>query len=154
FPRRRLDAEAIRDTMLFVSGSLDDTLGGAHPFPAPPTWKFTQHNPFVAVYETRQRSVYLMQQRIRKNGYPALFDGPDPNSSTGVRLPSTTPLQALFMMNNPLAHREAALFASRMIASAPDEAARIALAYQVAFNRLPTADEQQECVEFLQKYRG
>ncbi len=151
--RRRLDAEAIRDTLLFVSGNLDERSGGAHPFPAPHTWNWTQHRPFVALYETRQRSVYLMQQRIRKNPYLALFDGADPSSSTGVRLPSTTPLQALFLMNDPLVHREAATLAGRVLAVAPTEAARLALVYQLALNRAPAADEQRECAEFLQKYR-
>src|SRR5262249_52488232 len=70
-PRRRLDAESIRDSMLVVSGSLDAHLGGAHPFPQQHTWNWTQHSPFVAIYETRQRSVYLMQQRLRKNPYLA-----------------------------------------------------------------------------------
>jgi len=151
--RHRLDAEAIRDTLLFVSGSLDESSGEAHPFPAAHTWKWTQHNPFVALYETRRRSVYLMQQRIRKNPYLALFDGADPSSSTGVPLPSTTPLQALFLMNDPLTHREAAAFGGRVIASTPDESARVTLAYQIALSRSPAADEQNDCADFLQKYQ-
>lgn len=151
--RRRLDAESIRDTLLFVSGNLDEQSGGAHPFPSARTWNWTQHHPFVAVYETHQRSVYLMQQRIRKNPYLALFDGADPSISTGIRLPSTTPLQALFLMNDPLAHREATTFAGRVLASAPDESARVALAYQIALNRSPAAEELHDCADFLQKYR-
>ena len=47
-----LDAESIRDTLLFVGGNLDRTPGGPHPFPRNPTWGFTQHNPFKAVYDT------------------------------------------------------------------------------------------------------
>ena len=150
--RHRLDAESIRDTILFMGGDLDESLGGAHPFPPVP-WTFTQHSPFVAQYETRRRSVYLMQQRIRKNQYLALFDGADPSSSTGARLPSTTPLQALFLMNDPLAHREAAKFAERMIAAGSDEPARIAFAYQTAFNRPPDSEEQESCADFLRQYR-
>ena len=42
--RRRLDAESIRDALLYVSGDLDETIGGAHPFPPVHTWGFTQHN--------------------------------------------------------------------------------------------------------------
>ena len=153
YSRRRLDAEVIRDTMLFVSGDLDESAGRAHPFPPAPTWRFTQHSPFVAQYETRQRSVYLMQQRIRKNAFLALFDGADPNSSTSVRLPSTTPLQALFLMNDPLAHRVAARFAGRVLAAAPEEAVRLVVAYQLAVNRSPDPEEQRDCAEFLQQYR-
>src|SRR5208282_4999876 len=46
FPRRRLDAEAIRDAMLSVGGNLDRTAGGPHPFPPVEKWGFTQHDPF------------------------------------------------------------------------------------------------------------
>ena len=64
--RRRLDAESIRDAMLFVSGDLDPTPGSAHPFPPVHTWSYTQHNQFFALYDNHQRSVYQMQQRLRK----------------------------------------------------------------------------------------
>lgn len=153
FARRRLDAEAIRDTLLFVAGDLDETSPGAHPFPPQNGWGWTQHNPFVAVYETRHRSVYLMQQRLRRNPYLALFDGADPSSSTGVRLLSTTPLQALFLMNDPLAHAASTKFATRLIAGAADEPGRIALAWRIALGRPADADEEQESLEFLQRYR-
>ena len=154
FTRQRLDAESIRDTLLFVSGDLDETSPGGHPFPAQNTWGFTQHNPFFAAYESRHRSVYLMQQRLRKNPYLALFDGADPNSSTAIRQPSTTPLQALFVMNGLLAHTAATKFAERLTTSSPEEAARVTLAYQLALNRAPTTDEQQDCTDFLQSYRS
>jgi hypothetical protein len=138
--------------MLFVSGELDESTGGEHPFPPAKSWGYTQHAPFVAVYETRRRSVYLMQQRLRKNPYLALFDGADPSSSTGARLPSTTPLQALFLMNDPLAHNVATKFAQRVLVGSKDEAARLGYAYRLALSRLPTAEEQRECAEFLQRY--
>ena len=52
FARRRLDAEAIRDAMLAVSGGLDRSPGGPHPFPEQTSWDFTQHKPFKAVYDS------------------------------------------------------------------------------------------------------
>lgn len=154
FTRRRLDAESFRDTMLFVSGELAEGPGGPHPFPPARTWGYTQHSPFVAVYETPRRSVYLMQQRQRKHPYLALFDGADPSSSTGTRLPSTTPLQALFVMNDPLAHGVAAKFAGRVAAAAPEDSARLEFAYRLALNRSPTPDEQRDCADFLREYRA
>lgn len=153
FRRSRLDAESIRDTLLFVSGDLDESPPGNHPFPPQRTWGWTQHNPFVASYDTRRRSVYLMQQRLKKNAYLSLFDGADPSSSTGVRLPSTTPLQALFVMNDPLAHALSEKFAARILALATDDQSRVAAAYQLTLNRPPGIDEQQECVDFLETYR-
>ena len=153
FNRYRLDAESIRDTLLFVGGDLDETPAGTHPFPPQQTWGWTQHNPFVAAYETRRRSIYLMQQRLKKHPYLALFDGADPSSSTAARLPSTTPLQALFVMNDPLAHAVSAKLAARVIAVASDEPSRITAAYQLAWTRPPSSDEQQECTDFLKQYR-
>ena len=114
--RRRLDAEAIRDAMLAVSGSLDRTPGGAHPFPAKQTWHFTQHAPFKAVYDTPKRSVYLMTQRIARHPFLALFDGADPNVSTAERSETTTPSQALFLMNDPFTHAQSAALAGRLMA--------------------------------------
>ena len=153
YDRRRLDAEELRDTLLFVSGDLDLARGGEHPFPAAHTWNWSQHKPFTADYPTRQRSIYLMQQRLKKNRYLALFDGADPSSSTGVRLPSTTPLQALFLMNDPLAHGAAEKFAERALAAASDDAGRIHHAFRIALVREPTSDEVAECRSFVTQYR-
>jgi hypothetical protein len=153
FTRRRLDAESLRDAMLFVSGELDETPAGPHPFPPHLSYAYTQHNPFVATYESKRRSVYLMQQRLRKHPYLTLFDGADPSSSTAVRLPSTTPLQALFLMNDPFAHQTASKFAQRIAASAKEDVDRIAFAYQTALCRPPSSEENEECLAFLQGYR-
>ncbi|MFO0907333.1 MAG: DUF1553 domain-containing protein [Isosphaeraceae bacterium] len=75
FPRRRLTAEELRDTLLAASGTLDTGQGGPHPFPPESTWSFTQHNPFAAEYPTSRRSVYVMQKRNRRSRFLALFDG-------------------------------------------------------------------------------
>lgn len=153
FTRRRLDAESLRDSLLFVSGALDETPPGPHPFPPPHTWGWTQHNPFNAVYDTKRRSVYLMQQRLKKNPYLAIFDGADPSSSTAVRLPSTTPLQALFLMNDGFAHTSASQLAQRVLASGTAETDRITLLFQTALTRAPSTEELRDCEQFLQSYR-
>jgi hypothetical protein len=94
-----------------------------------------------------------MQQRLKKNPYLALFDGADPSSSTGLRMPSTTPLQALFAMNDPLAHAQSAKFTSRLMGLSADEPARIVVAHQTIWSRPPTPDEQRACAGFLKQYR-
>lgn len=104
FTRRRLSAEEIRDSLLMVAGNLDLRAGEAHPFPPESTWTFTQHGPFNAVYETNQRSVYLMVQRQRRHPILPLFDGADSNSSTATRQTTTVPTQALYFMNDPFFH--------------------------------------------------
>jgi len=152
--RRRLDAEAIRDALLFVSGDLDETTGGAHPFPPVHTWGFTQHNQFFANYDNRQRTVYQMQQRLRKHPFLALFDGADPNSSTATREPSTTPLQSLFMMNDAFAHAQAAKFAARVQQGEPDEARQITRAFITLYARPPQPDELTLATDYLASLRA
>jgi hypothetical protein len=146
FPRRRLDAEAIRDSLLALGGNLDLAGGGAHPFPAQHEWKFTQHNPFKAVYESNRRSVYLMTQRIQRHPYLAIFDGADPSTSTPARPTSTTPLQALFLLNDPLVHEQASRVADRLVAGERADPARIARAYELLFGR-PAAKEERVAAE-------
>ena len=142
FNSRRLSAEEIRDSILADSGSLDSTMDpGPHPFPPESEWHYTQHKPFVADYPTNRRSIYLMQQRIRKQPYLAVFDGADTNDTSPDRPLSTTAIQALFMMNDPFMHEQADKLAVRVGLALPDEAKRIDYAYQILFAR-PASDEE------------
>jgi mono/diheme cytochrome c family protein len=151
--RRRLDAESLRDSLLVLSGNLDRSPAGPHPFPPPDTWGFTQHAPFAAVYASNRRSVYLMTQRLRRHPFLALFDGADTNATTPQRSLTTVPTQALFLMNDPFVHEQAAAFASRLLAAHADEASRVALAYRMALGRPPTSEETSDTEEFLLHYR-
>ena len=144
YPRRRLDAEQLRDALLAVSGTLDVVPGGAHPFPEPKAWDFTQHKPFKAVYETNKRSVYLMTQRFAKHPFLGIFDGADPNFSTASRVTSTTTLQALWFLNDPFFHERAKDFAKRFGGDVPK-------AYALAFGRPPTDAELAAGRDFLSK---
>ncbi|MDQ3621971.1 MAG: PSD1 and planctomycete cytochrome C domain-containing protein [Verrucomicrobiota bacterium] len=154
FHRRRLSAEELRDAMLFVSGALDRSAGERHPFPHEGEWRYTQHKPFVANYESRRRSVYLMQQRIRKQPFLEVFDGADTNVTTAARPISTTPIQALFMMNDAFAHGQAATFAERLERMSTEESARIQRAYELALNRPAAEDEVAAALEYLREVRG
>ena len=152
YPRRRLDAEAIRDTLLLLGGNLDPTPGGPHPFPEQQTWKFTQHNPFKAVYETNRRSVYLMTQRIQRHPYLAIFDGPDPSTSTPARLTSTTPLQALYLLNDPFVHAQAKGLAQRLT-ERNEPADRVELTYRLALGRPALPHEVVAGTELVSQVR-
>jgi hypothetical protein len=154
FERRRLSAEEIRDTILFISGDLDRTPGRGHPFPSPVTSSYTQHNPFGAVYDHNQRSVYLMTQRIKRHPYLALFDGPDPNASTAERPITTVPSQALYFLNSPFVYEKAAKCASRLRSACADESQQIELAWRLTIGRAPTESERSEAAEFLTAYRA
>ncbi len=149
FPRQRLDAEAIRDAMLALAGTLDLNRPGPHPFPPIENWHWTQHDAFKAVYPSHHRSVYLMTQRLVKHPYLALFDGPDTNISTESRPRSTVPLQALYLMNNPFVQEQAAGLARRLIAASTDAANRVEMAYRLAWSRPPTSEERDRALAFL-----
>jgi Protein of unknown function (DUF1553)/Protein of unknown function (DUF1549)/Planctomycete cytochrome C len=149
YPSHRLDAEAIRDTLLVLGGNLDATPGGSHPFPPPTEWKFTQHNPFKAEYEMNRRSVYLMTQRIQRHQYLAIFDGADPSASTPMRLISTTPLQALYLLNDKFVHEQAAAIAKRLLAEQANDVLRVDRLWLLMFGRFPDASEANMALEFL-----
>ena len=153
YPRRRLDAESIRDTFLYLSGNLDPKRGGPHPFPSQTDWQFTQHKPFKAIYETNERSVYLMTQRIQRHPYLAIFDGADPSVSTPMRLTSTTPLQALYLLNDKFVHEQANGFARRLRLAPGSDTSRIELAWLWLFSRPPNGDETAQAQDFLQAMR-
>jgi len=152
--RHRLEAEAIRDSILFVSGALDRSTGGPHPFPPMTQWDYTQHKPFIAVYESDRRSVYLMTQRIRRHPFFGTFDGAETNMSTSFRVTSTTPLQALWFLNDPFVHEQARRFALRLAKDRPDDASRIERAYLLALGRRPAEDETRAALEFLSRARS
>ncbi|WP_435011582.1 DUF1553 domain-containing protein [Tundrisphaera lichenicola] len=157
FPRQRLEAEVLRDSILALSGGLDLSVppgeGGQPPFPPLRQTKFSQHAPFLADYDTKRRSIYLMTARIRRHPFLALFDGPDTNASTARRNETTVPTQALFLMNDPFVHEQSAGFGRRLIAAASDDPRRIALGFEMALAREPSEPELAESMEFLRRYR-
>jgi hypothetical protein len=154
FPRRRLTAEQLRDSILFVSGELDPEPGRGHAFPTPTSWGYTQHGPFSAVYDHNKRSVYLMAQRLKRHPFLALFDGPDPNASTATRTVSTAPTQALYFMNSPFVHEKAEKFARKLERAEASNPERIDLSYAQALGRPPSEAERAEALQFLDAYRA
>lgn len=152
FHRRRLDAEELRDSLLLISGDLDLTPGEQHPFPPIPSWGFSQHNPFDATYESRKRSIYLMTQRIKRHPFLALFDGADPNASTGKREATTTPSQALFLMNDPFVHQQTLKLAQHLLEKSPDQIACVKQLSLLAYGRAAGEVELTNARLFLERY--
>ncbi len=152
FSRRVLDAESIRDGMLFVSGLLNRSVPAAHPFPPVQTWAYTIHRPFHEVYDSKHRSVYLMLQRNRRHPFLALFDAADPNASVAQRLPTTTPTQSLYLLNSPFVLEQARAFAKRLLSASGDDADRIRLAIEAAHTQAPSAAETADLLAFLSSY--
>lgn len=153
FDRRRLDAEALRDSVMWLSGSLNLSRPGPHPFPEPSKWRYTAHHQFNDVcYPSDHRSVYLMVQRLHAHPYLSLFNGPDPSLSTSSRDASTVPLQALYLLNNEFMHLSAANVARNAVAETEDCGERLRLMYLRFYGRPPTDDEIERCKLYLTRY--
>lgn len=152
--RRRLDAEALRDSLLALSGRLDLNRPGPHPFPPIEKWKWTQHDPFRERYDTNHRTIFLMTQRLQKHPFLALFDGPDTNASTGRRTSAGVPLQSLHLANHPFVREQAAAFAERAYVQAGrpiDADAYVRQLWKMALGHLPDAFEMRLAGDLLQE---
>ena len=134
--RRRLESEAVRDSILSVSGLLDGRIGG----PSTPPRQ-----------ESRRRSTYLAQFRDIPPEMQALFDGPTAMSaSCSERSVSTTSLQPLYLLNNAHSIGRATEFADRVRRLAGEEANRqVDLAFRLALSRSPTEKERAQANAFL-----
>jgi mono/diheme cytochrome c family protein len=131
---RRLDAEALRDSLLFVSGNLDASCGG------PPQE--------LASLENKKRTVY---GRIRRSpdGMLALFDFPDPTVSGDQRSATNVPLQGLFFLNSDLVWRQAELLVKRL--GSEGDVPKIHRAYRLLYGRQATEAEVQRGLRFLEQ---
>jgi len=135
-PARRLEAEAIRDSLLAVSGTLDTTLYG----------------PGTLDENSPRRSVYLTVKRSRLIPLLQMFDAPEAIQSIGGRQTTTVATQALAMMNSPFVRQRAEKFAQR-IRPKTAEALPQAVddAYRAALTRLPSAAERERMLGYLNK---
>lgn len=146
FPPQRLSAEAIRDSILEVAGKLDHRSGG----PGFRLYKYTVDN--VATYfplekfeeDTYRRAVYLQSARSIRPELLAQYDCPDSSLPEPKRVVTTSPLQALSLLNNGFIVDMAAAFADRVRQEAGASAeAQIRRAFAVAFARQPNSAELQ-----------
>ncbi len=151
--RRRLSSEEIVDSMLLVSQTLDPSQGQAHPFPPRSKKTYSQHHPFVDAYDSNQRAVYWMRQRLRKHPTLSIFDAADTKQSTGERALSTTAIQSLFMMNAPFVHEKSSALGARLMSEAKDDKQRIKLTHELLFNRPATAEDIKTGLSYLQGNR-
>lgn len=146
--RRRLDAESLRDSMLFASGELDLTPGDG---------SIVRHRDILVnlagnLHEpTNKRSIYLCYLRSSPPPELAAFDLPDFITVTGRRNVSTVPNQALHLFNNPFVIEQATMFASHVMSQSADQRSRIQFAWNKAFSRDPNVDEVKKAVSFLRE---
>ncbi len=155
FPRRRLDAEQIRDSLLVAAGKLDPTLGGPSVFAPLPTelkagnlWQ-PPSNP----QDQYRRSLYIFTRR--SIAYPLLssFDMSSPQQVHSKRDVTTTPLQALTLYNSELVLQWSQALAGRVIREAGgNESAQLDRLYQILFARKPHKVERATLHAFLDQH--
>ncbi len=152
---QRLEAEAIRDRILQVSGKLDLEMGG------PSFELFHYRDSNVPDYElielpgpeTWRRSVYRYNIRTFSSPLLSAFDCPDPSLSTPTRSQSTNPLQALSLLNNPFVVEQSKFLAERIQSSTGNDLpTQIHEAYRLVLLREPSDAERERAMDFAARY--
>ncbi len=139
FTPRRLDVESWRDAMLSVSGELDATVGGA-PLD-------------LADANNHRRTLYGLVKRSEIAELLRLYDFPDPVGHSAQRLPTTTPLQQLFVLNSPFFDRQSRALLARVLRESPQAAERYEALYQRLFQRSVRNDERRLGEQFIRTAR-
>jgi hypothetical protein len=155
FPLRRLEAEAVRDAMLSVSGQLDSRVGGPgfRPFKVTVSGSHFYELIDPVGTEFNRRTIYRMNIQSGKDPLLDSLDCPDPSTKTPARNMTTTPLQSLGLMNNAFVQRQCRHFAERLQTEAdPKLAAQIDLGYRLAFGRRPRAGESNQAAALAREH--
>jgi hypothetical protein len=139
-PVRRLDVESWRDAMLAATAELDSAIGGAAQELTEPA--------------NHRRTLYGTVKRRELSDLLRLHDFPDPVVSSSSRVPTTSPLQQLFVLNSPYIRQRSEALLARLAEAGNDPRERIRRAYEVLFQRQPTADEFDWGVEFISATGG
>lgn len=131
--RKRMDAEQVRDSILQVSGNLDNGLGG-------PSQDLTP--------DYKRRTIYGKVSRYKLDAFLQLFDFPSPNISAEKRFTTTVPLQRLFLMNSDFVQLEAEELAKR-VAPEANNRARVRKMYNLVYGRDPNEQEVLLAIDYL-----
>ena len=153
----RLQAEMVRDAMLSVAGVLDSRLGGPSFFDhelhhAPGTAAILYKSIDPGAPGTNRRTIFRAWLRGGRSQLLDAFDCPDPSTSAPRRAVTTTPLQALSMMNNALVLHLSEAFAQRLLREAGDDVGcQVDRAYRLALGRFPERDERAQAIKVVNR---
>ena len=154
YPMRRMEGEAIRDSVLAVSGVLDLEMYGAGFEVFEPYVVFTGYEPKSKLgHETWRRMVYMRKVREEQVPLFGAFDCPDGTQSAPIRSRSTTPIQALNLFNDEFVLEQAQILADRLTRNAgttPSD--QVNRAFQLAYGRLPDRVESEACVKHIETH--
>jgi hypothetical protein len=149
--RRRLEAEAFRDSILAVSGKLENVRGGPAAITNNPA-RFAIDGQ-MQIAPSDRRSVYLPTLRNNLDDLFLVFDFPDPHTPSGKRHITSAATQALYVMNSPFVIDQAKAWAQRLAAlSDLDDNGRIRRAFLEAFAREPNKSETLRSTAFLNEF--
>ena len=153
---RRLEAESIRDAMLFVAGELNLDIGG--PSFLDMQVKQSNNAEFTDPDNTfnpqvNRRTIYRLWARSGTNPLLQAFDCPDPSVMAPVRTRTITPIQAMQLLNNHRVEQCASRFAERLQATTSDNLQKqLELAWQWTFARMPNNEEQKRAQQFVAEH--
>jgi hypothetical protein len=155
FNLRRLEAEIIRDAVLYTAGDLDLTIGGKS-FRAVKWMRRRNSGRTVGNYDNRsnRRGIYMGRGHdVSMEMLPEMlqvFDGEDGQSSCPTRQITITAPQALFMLNSPLTEKSAKQLAQRLFDSSGNDFTKtVELGYKMTLSRIPTPIEKQQAIQYL-----
>jgi hypothetical protein len=159
---RRLDIEALRDSMLTVAGKLDPRVGGPALDQKTPGLKEIPGFPGFSRLNgldmddpaNGRRTIYCTVSRYAPNTALVLFDFPDPNVASDLRNSTNVPQQQLFVLNSTFTLAMGRSFARRLEQSTTREEERIRLAWEWAYGRPPSKQETQVALDFLQSAKS
>ncbi len=154
--RRRIEAEAVRDSVLSVAGKLNAERGGP-PFRAfgfkddeSPHYNYDEYDPNDLL--SHRRSVYRLIVRSVPDPFLATLDCPDPSAMVAKRNETLTPLQSLALLNNKFMVRMAEHFAARIEPMGANSTERLNAAWRIAFGREPEDDELALLVKYADRF--
>ncbi|MFP6577051.1 MAG: DUF1553 domain-containing protein, partial [Pirellulaceae bacterium] len=152
--RRRLEAEAIRDAVLVVGGSLDRRMGGSELMTENRKYVTSTANVNPVVYQNKRRSIYLPVVRSALFEMFQVFDFSDPSVLNGKRQTTTIAPQALFMMNSKVVVDECQSMARNLLsASELNDKQRIQRAFQMVYTRSASELEISESLGYMDRYQ-
>ena len=150
----RLEAEEVRDAVLSATGKLNPQMFG------PGYRDFDYEEAYAPIYryvtpdrpELWRRSIYRFVVRTTPQQFLSTLDCPNPANLTPARNVTTTAQQSLALLNNDFMLRQAHYFAERLKTESPDAAAQVARAFELAFNRAPSAAESTAAMQLIKQH--
>jgi len=154
FPPRRIEAEAIRDSILTVTGKIDPKMGGPGFSGFEVEMENVRHFHPKSTYgpDDFRRMIYMTKVRQEQESVFGSFDCPDASQVTPKRSRSTTPLQALNLLNSTFVIEQTGFFASRLNEQAAGSTEdKVRVAFQLCFGRMPTQQELTDSTAFIEQ---